>query len=119
MSGCESNPIRTGNEQLQLPVPSFSELDKNGQLYHLTNIELSGYFNYSFENVALYRTKFSEMDEAVWIDFSNSLNESLKEETLERLTGKKIRIQGKFNSERQGHLRLFIGTVIIEYLEEI
>lgn len=79
--GYESGYIRKGNEQIELPTPSFSDLVENLQSYHLTNIELSGYFNYSFENVALYTTKHSGTNEAIRIDFSDNLTDSLKKKS--------------------------------------
>ena len=115
--GCESTSIRKGKEQIELPTPSFSNLVETRQAYHLSNIELSGYFNYSFENVALYKTKHSGTDEAIWIDFSHNLAESLNEEILENLNGRKIKVQGNFDKNDRGHLNLFIGTIEVDFLE--
>ena len=117
--GCESSSFRTGNEQIELPTPSFSELDEYRQSYQLINIELVGYFSYSFENVALYRTKRSGTDEAIWIDFSDNITDSLNEEILENLKGRKIRVQGNFDKNKRGHLGSYFGTIELDFLETI
>lgn len=117
--GCKSDPIQTGNEQNGIPTPTISELTLDQQSYHLKNIELTGYFNYTFENVAVYSTERSGTDEAVWVDFSDSLDNSLTEETLENLQGRKLRVQGTFDATRGGHLGVYIGTMELTFLETL
>ncbi|MBX2965826.1 MAG: hypothetical protein KF845_06750 [Cyclobacteriaceae bacterium] len=117
--GCKPEPVRSGEENFGIETVAISELQTNSKAYHLSNVELTGYFNYSFEDVAIYAGKRSGTDEAVWVDFSDNLERSISEELLESLQGRKIRIQGNFDATKTGHMGVYIGTVEITYLETI
>lgn len=100
---------------------SFKELKKDPNRYHEKNIELIGYYKYSFEESALYSSSFSNDSKgAVWISFHkdipliNSLTganlyDSYKE--FEKISNRRIRVKGKFNVKLKGHLNDYYGEL--------
>jgi hypothetical protein len=116
---CGKNEFIAGEVNQDVIITSFNEIIKNSINYHDEIIEVSGYFNYSFENVSIYHKLMSDKNEAIWIDFSPSINKILTENDLISLQGKKVIVQGRYDNDSKGHLGLFLGTVTIDYIELI
>ncbi len=116
--GCKLEPIQVGTEQLNLATPKMAEL-KNGSNFHQKTIELTGYYFSGFELSGLFESKNSKQEEAVWVDFSDDLNEQIDSTMEQRLQGRKLRVQGTFDATSKGHLGIYLGTIELEFLETI
>ena len=80
---------------------------------------LTGFFNYEFESVALYKPKKdlnrNNMSHAIWLGFHPDLK--LDEEQLRSFHGKKVEVRGLFNSKWKGHLNQYIGELEMFYMK--
>ena len=65
-------------------------------------IEVTGIYHEQFEDVAIYLSRASDREEAMWVDLPKS---------HDKLDGKRIRMRGKFDINSKGHLGQYIGTL--------
>ncbi len=86
----------------------FEEALKSPDTFQGQEIVITGFFHYKIEDVAIYRTRFSEPEEALWVNFSDEL---FTNDVLEKLDGKEIRINGTFNKDDKGHLGQYAGSL--------
>lgn len=104
---------------------SFSSLVDSMQNYDKVAVSVSGYYSYAFETSALSsRKNINRSRKLVWIDFTESIVDSLKkgrptdENIFERISGKKVRMKGIVYADEHGHLGAYEGTLKhICYLE--
>lgn len=75
--------------------------------YNGKQVEVIGIFHYRFEDVALYKKRHSDQDQAVWVDLTNAANE----QTLEALHNRRVTIKGTFDMTDNGHLGAYAGTL--------
>lgn len=100
---------------------TFKDIIQSPNKYQGKNIELCGFYKYSFEKSAFYSTKFNnDSKQAIWIDFHKDLPlintqtginllDSYKE--LEKISDRYIRIRGRFNMNLKGHLENYFGEL--------
>jgi len=126
LSGCRDNIPTTvySNPKSQgftFEKVSFGMLVKNPDKYHRKNIELTGSYLTGFEKSALYPGNyFNESQRAIWIMFHPDLPlmntktginlfDSYKE--IEKISGRRIRVKGKFDMDSHGHLGAYFGEL--------
>lgn len=86
----------------------FEQLLQSPDKFQGQEIEITGIIHERFEDNAIYLTKNSSMDKAVWIEYSKlfmSLN------TFIGLDGQKIKVKGEFDKDDKGHLGQYAGTL--------
>jgi hypothetical protein len=87
----------------------FKSLKTNTKKYENKLISIKGFYILSFENVALYQTKYDadnfNTNKGIWI------NDTLSNEKLEKLKNSYVRVSGIFSTKRKGHLNQYIGTI--------
>lgn len=81
---------------------NFVHIVKSPDKFDGKEIEISGIYFEQFENVAIYLNRDSFRDEAIWVDMVNS---------REDLSGKRIKLKGRFDRNQKGHLGLYLGTI--------
>lgn len=72
-------------------------------------VKLEGILHYSFEDVALYPSKHSDVKEAIWLNLI--VPDEIPELQLEKMDGKKATIIGKINTSNKGHYGAYIATL--------
>jgi len=100
-------------------VPTLSALQDSSEHFHDQIIELTGRLNYGFEDFAVYLASNDDQGDAVWIELSKQLADTLSIQVLNELANSKIVIQGRYDSVDTGHLGLFLGTIKADYLETV
>ncbi len=116
---CTSEPVQLGNESADLVSPTIQELQNDGQTYHNMSLELTGSYISAFEMSVLFLDDTSNDDEAIWVDFSDDLTDIAPDDLMDKIQGKKLRVQGTFNALDGGHLGQYFGTIILDYIETI
>jgi len=80
-------------------------------------VEVGGFFYYNFEDVALYPSRPSDSDGALWLDFSLP---GTTPRQLENLSSRKVVMTGRINLSEHGHLGAYMaGLDSIFYIREI
>lgn len=86
----------------------FEQLLQSPDKFQGREVEIIGVIHERFEDNAIYLTKNSSPDKAVWIEYSKlfmSLN------TFTGLDGQKIKVKGEFDKDDRGHLGQYAGTL--------
>jgi hypothetical protein len=92
---------------------TFKDLSKQPDYYNRKKIRVSGYFNYGFEEFAIYEIPKSEGETVgIWIDFDKKLG-LYEDERYKELAEKKIEVIGTFNANEHGHLSQYIGELTV------
>src|SRR5690606_14060592 len=106
--GCNSSQKKKPPEMLcfdnnfhqkveKVSLTNEEEIKKlNGKFVHV-----EGVFRYSFEDVALYPSKYSDLSEAIWIDLT--IPEKVSDSLIRIFDGKRVSIIGKVNITKKGH----------------
>ena len=94
---------------------ALSGLIGNPERYNDTLVRVQGIVNLAFEGNALYLTKehwqHGVTKEAVWLSIEdNSTGANLRD--FSKYNGEYVLIEGRFNSEMNGHLGLFSGSIV-------
>ncbi|WP_314508972.1 hypothetical protein [Xanthocytophaga agilis] len=84
------------------------------QNYNGLNIETEGYFIATFEDLAIYKSKFDyysdSKNKAIWINFNSELNSNL-DDTCKKLNRRYVIVRGRFITKSKGHLGNYVGEV--------
>lgn len=109
-----------GNYQ---PV-NFNLIMNAAQEFDSSLIEVTGFYYMGFEVSAISNSKHNQSEKSmIWVDFRPSLVDTLEKNAangnvFEKLSGKKIKIKGRVDSESHGHLGQYPATIKqICYLE--
>ena len=86
----------------------FEEVLKSPDKFHDQEVEVVGVFHARFEDYAIYVTRYSDRDKAIWINFSKAF---MSRNTFIGLDGQKIRLTGIFNKNDKGHLSQYAGSL--------
>jgi hypothetical protein len=84
----------------------FESVLRNPDQFQGQEIIITGVFHYQFEDVAIYLTKNSETEEALWVNYSEKFDSS-----VEGLHGQKIKVKGTFDKHSKGHLGQYAGSL--------
>ena len=87
---------------------SFKEVT-DGKVNREQVVELTGVFQYNFEDVAIYSDKGNKAA-ALWVNFNEDIDNK-SDSLLHRLSGRKVRIIGKINLLDKGHLSAYAGSM--------
>lgn len=68
-----------------------------------------GFMYLNMEDVAIYAKQTGNTYQKFWLNFSDSLNHRLTE--LKKLRGKKVRLSGKINFNKHGHLNDYLAEI--------
>lgn len=95
-------------KSVEIEKITFNDLynlkDLNGKV-----VEIQGVFHYFFEDVAVYKTKSSHSENALWIHFIDKIAEV--ENILSKMNKKKVTIRGTLDLSKKGHLGYYLGTL--------
>lgn len=94
---------------------TFAEFAKDPAQYENKKIRIEGYFQYEFENVAIYESEGREIASGIWLDFDH--RQDLAEKDLLMLDDKFIDIIGTFDFSSHGHLGQYIGQLQVDCIE--
>jgi hypothetical protein len=86
----------------------FENILKSPEKYHGQEVEIAGVFHERFEDHAIYLTKNSSPDKAIWVNFSETL---MSPNTFSGLDGQKVSITGTFDKTDKGHLVQYAGSL--------
>lgn len=86
----------------------FEQLLKSPDKFQGQEIEITGIIHERFEDNAIYLTKNSSTDKAVWIEYSKLF---MRLNTFQGLDGQKIKVKGQFDQDDKGHLGQYAGTL--------
>jgi hypothetical protein len=100
------------DQNRRILTTTFNDLYKSDS-FDKNDIEIQGYFSYSFEDHALYPDKSSDTKKAVWIELSDKLLSDRK--LLSKFEGKKVSIVGNYDSKNKGHLDSYLATIAEVY----
>ena len=127
-SGCDSG--RTTIYSTQNCIENYhptnlSSITSSVQKYDSSYVEVTGFYYSGFEASVLSNSKNSfYASSMLWVRFKSSIIDSLEkyrtqnESIWSNLTGKKIKIRGRINSNGHGHLGQYAATIEnICYLE--
>ena len=90
---------------------SLSDLAKDYKAYNGKYIETEGTFHSHFEQFAVFTDKkfLTSKTQAFWLDLNRKLQ--IPEEAFGKMNGQQIRIKGKIDMTRKGHLGQYIATI--------
>jgi len=102
----------------------LSRILSNPENYESLIVDVIGEYNNGFEESGLYLSKIafsnSEKNKALWISFNNEYYPLLSKSKVnlldsysefEKISGKKVRVKGKFTLQSKGHLSKYVGTI--------
>lgn len=103
-------------------IVSFESILDSVSTYDGHFVEISGYYRSGFEESAIYDFKTERKFElAIWTDFAPSLEEMVVKDSdheFAKMNGKKIKVRGKVQAAKGGHLNQYGATLeFICYLE--
>lgn len=81
---------------------NFLQIIKSPETFDGKEIEVTGIYHEQFEDVAIYLSRASNTEEAMWVDPPTS---------HDGLNGKRIKMRGEFDMNSKGHLGQYIGTL--------
>lgn len=87
---------------------SFKEVTA-GKVNREQVVELTGVFQYNFEDVAIYSDK-GDKAAALWVNFNENID-NRSDSLLHRLSGRKVRVTGKINLLDKGHMSAYAGSM--------
>jgi hypothetical protein len=87
-------------------IPVYSNAGKynNGDL-----IEIHGYFNYEFENIAVYLDDEFNPKNGFWVEFSRDLDSF--NDNIKACNKKNIVLRGRIDNNSKGHFGKYRGTI--------
>jgi hypothetical protein len=86
----------------------FENLLKSPGDYHGQEIEIVGIIHERFEDNAIYLSRNSSRNNAIWIEYSEIF---MLLNTFEGLDGQRIKVKGEFDKDGKGHLGQYAGTL--------
>lgn len=72
-------------------------------------VQVEGIFRYSFEDVALYPSKFSDLSQAIWIELT--IPDTIPDSLIGTFDGKRVIIIGKLNLNKKGHMNGYMAAL--------
>ncbi len=88
-----SEPLEYGSKMDSVQNLSISQLSKPPDLYDSIVVELTGYYYWGFEQSVFYERKWIKSNSnAVWVDFTDSLNDSVPEGINDKLQGERLKL---------------------------
>lgn len=104
------NPVCfSGRHDAKAVEISFDYFLKNSENLSDSLIQIEGYLHFNFEDVALYMTKKSSSNSALWIDFTSEVNKF--EKSLNKMNGKRVKIIGIYRATNKGHFNSYKGSL--------
>lgn len=111
--GCQNNTQKNPGFCDEEKAESFISVTLNEigneKIATSQQVEVEGFFHYYFEDVALYLATNKDISKALWLNFNDL--DSNKNNILEDLAGKKVKVIGVIDLTSKGHLGNYIGTL--------
>ena len=119
LSDCNSKKDSTsyvyfGSQKNEEEISGWNSIMKSAKEVHGDTLALTGFFNYEFENVALYLTKPEVSEFGVWLNFDQSITSA----SLEEFNGHEVSVVGILDTTRHGHLSQYEAELHVLEIKE-